>query len=262
MEVQRSPNQGAILENFKKLSIDILATQLGKMAYKGYPNLDNRLYGEPDSTEVMEALSRTEGPEFAKPYKQLALPTDGEIQKFGRTDQLGRPLHPWFNEMVADPRVGVTLGNGFYWHYGANKTADGIPVRYDLNEPHILLITRQDTGQPALVGGHVDEGETPLQAAYRENNEEVDKNIFDIYDTDHAVRPVYEGPLADLRATAHAWPHTHAFALDIKGKVDTPMSWDIQNAEIGRAFWQPASRIGELFGSHRLLAKMALTNSL
>lgn len=258
METLRNPELGtATMEKFRDLSLGILATQLTKITYEGYPTQAHRLYGQPNSQEVQDALKRTEGSDFAQAKKHLPLPS----LAYDNTDPLGRPLHPWFKQMVSSPKIGVALGNGFYWQYGPNKTADGIAIRYDLEEPHVLIINRGDTGQPALAGGFVDQGETPLQAAYRENNEEVDANIFDIKSVDHTVELVYSGELADLRATAHAWPHTDAFALHIKGKVDTPMRWK-GGDDAETAYWQPASQLSKLFGSHRLLAYMALKRPL
>lgn len=249
-------NQVEHAEWFRDQSLGLLAMQLAEIQFDGYPSMEHRLYGKPDSEEVLSALIKTSGRGFARAYKELHLPTISEQQEFTdlnlRLDPHGRPLHPWFAQMIENKEVGVALGNGFYWEYGPNLTADPIVKRHDLDEPHVLIITRGDTGQPALPGGMVDKGEDPLEAAYRECLEETD---FDISDYPHTVRTGYSGPVADVRLTAHGWPHTYSyiFELDPEVNITSPMSGEGKD-DATHYRWTPESEATEvLFGSHKLL---------
>jgi 8-oxo-dGTP diphosphatase len=73
------------------------------------------------------------------------------------------------------------------WRY--LKTAMGLIFRHPLTgvsvipvlaDGRIVLIQRRDTGQWGLPGGLVDWGETILQAAQRELNEETDLKLLQI----------------------------------------------------------------------------------
>lgn len=168
-------------------------------------------------------------------------------------DQKGRPLHPWINELIKKD-IGVFTGKGFYYDWGPNKTVDPVVIRSDLDEPHVMLIVRDDTGKIALPGGFHDPGETFQEGAAREAREETLVDIGDL-----ACRLVYSGPLADSRATANSWPHTDAFRFDMPDEIakEMPMKWD-GGEEVECAFWLPVSKVEEhIFGSHSLLITLA-----
>ena len=114
-------------------------------------------------------------------------------------------LHPWHDDPLHTGDFAHVDGKGKFWHYGANHTADCI-ILSDEPEPCVVLITRHDNGLLALPGGFVDLGETAITAAVREAREE----IGIVLDESQATE-VYDGPVADHRATHHAWPHTTAF---------------------------------------------------
>lgn len=154
------------------------------------------------------------------------------------------PLHPWFWQMATDPSLGVITGKGFYRHFGANYTADSIVVSGN----QILLVRRQDTGQWALPGGFVDEGETAKQAARRELTEETNIKIS------QPGKPIYRGPVADIRMTAHAWPETTALLYQIDEAIE-PQAGD----DAAEACWFSLDDLPEqLFGSHRYLLDLAI----
>lgn len=271
---------------FKRCSLDALRASLCEQSYPGYPTMQERL-SLPGNKLPSEHLQlpdgswETSGGLTPGPEESL-----GYINQGLRTDTSGRPLHPWAHEMLADSKIGVVTGKGFYWNWGPNYTADPIIIRHDLSEPHILIIKRSDTGHWALPGGFRNKGEAGSDAALREGAEE--SGIF-VTKLKHTIKPVYSGPLADLRVTANAWPETAAFCIDLcldskqelkmlhemmsanrrqkfirslgsmafKKCIDL-MPWEGQDDAVA-AKWIPASQANsQLFGSHRLLIELAL----
>ncbi len=276
-----SPEAEALSHDwFKQQSLKALATSLSRMNYPGYPA--QRLHEAPDIHLLPE------GP-WHMP-SESAGPTDVEaailVQNGHRLDMFGRPLHPWLEGMLSDPDIGVVTGKGFYWKWGPNYTVDPITFRHDLSETHVLLIERDDGTGWALPGGFHEADETKLDGAIREGREEsgVDLSLLT-----HTATHVYEGPLADLRATAHAWPETTAYRFDLlldnsadRKLLEKMMSTNRRQRAIrilgrfafterinqrpwkGRddarnAAWVPVSELDDkLFGSHRLLIELAL----
>lgn len=237
---------------FKQESLHCMRNALARQTYPGYPVMSERLFGD---------ITGIEMPEKA-------------------------PVHPWAAEMAADPGIGLVTGKGAYWNYGPNYTADPIVIRRDFEEPHILLIQRADTGNWALPGGFVDNGEDPGLAAEREAEEE---SGIVISRFKHTRSYIYGGPIADLRTTANAWPETSAycFELQIENREDQKALVEMMSRtrlqkvirSVGRmssidrlqnmpwkgsddarkAAWLPVSKLDDaLFGSHKLLIKMAL----
>ncbi len=278
------PNQETYSQEwFKSASLEAFKQALRIMPYPGYPT--TRLHGSPDTMLLPEGT-------WHMPSDSIC-PTGDEainlVQNGHRLDMFGRPLHPWLEDMLNDPDIGVVTGKGFYWKWGPNYTVDPIIFRHDLNEPHVLLIERADGTGWALPGGFKDQGETEQEGAKREAWEEAGINLDLLHSR---VRRIYEGPLADLRATAHAWPETTAFCFDLSldSKFDrrqlagmmADKRWKRTLRSVGRlafkekteqlpwkgrddarsAAWVPVSELDDkLFGSHRLLIELALQQS-
>lgn len=174
-------------------------------------------------------------------------------------DSLGRPLHPWLTEMVTNPRVGVVTGKGVNYEYswGPNYTADPIVVRYDQQEPYILMITRGDGGELALPGGFVDPGEDPLIAALREAQEEA---LFTLGDCQPKITLIYQGVVADIRTAAHSWGETTAYKIELPNEYAARLplgSWEGED-DAKMAHWVPYSKLpADLYGSHGTLIRLA-----
>jgi ADP-ribose pyrophosphatase YjhB (NUDIX family) len=237
---------------FMERSLDELKKSLLIRPYPGYPR-----------TRFHDFYGRQEIPRG--PWcttDDAPLPTPSEQQcltdKGLGLDNLGRPLHPWFHNMVTDPDLGVVAGRGFYWNWGPNYTADPIVFRHDLEETYVLLIVRSDTRQLALPGGFIDENEEPLQAAIREAGEEA---LINLESFAPCAEAVYSGPVADIRSTAHAWAETAAFKFDlpVEATASLPTAGYTGGDDALHALWMPVSKISDrLFGSHRLLIELAL----
>jgi 8-oxo-dGTP pyrophosphatase MutT (NUDIX family) len=248
------PPEAAKMNDFKQASLELFAQQ-ATTPYPGYPSFEERLRLK--TARLSPCLP-------AGPWEMAgdALPTPAEVANFQalgyNTDELGRPLHPWLNEMLTNPKIGIVTGKGAYWYWGPNLTADPIVMRYDQPEPMVLLISRRDTGQWALPGGFIDAGETALQAAIREAGEEA---LIDLDQLPTTGQLVYQGPLNDTRATAHAWPETTAYLFALPPEVTTNLPLGPYKAgdDADTAYWQPVNRVGELlFGSHQLLVAGAV----
>jgi len=241
---------------FKRDSLRVLKEQLITHPYPGYPAQSNRLFAEGDS---IQPVALPLGP---WELSDGAVPSISEQDSFRtiglETDAYGRPLHPWFWDMYEDPSIGVLTGKGFYWNWGPNYTADAVVLRTsEAGQREILLIQRSDTGAWALPGGFIETtcSEDPETAARREAAEETGVTIPD----DCPGWLVYQGPLADPRATANAWPNTSAYLFDVTGQeLARPRGND--DAVDARWFTLETREL-PLHGSHGLIIQQALAST-
>lgn len=241
-------------EEFKQQSLDLLAGQLVMYgAYPGYAQQRLWIADGPDVTPDgrmalpfgFDALLSTQQPdvEERRLFVRLGLEIDYPH---------GRPVHPWVNDMISRRDIGVLTGKGAYHHWGPNHTADPIVFRTTDEGVDVLLIQRGDTGAWALPGGFVEFGDGALHTAVLEAGQETS---LDISGLAHHAQLVYQGPLADLRVTANAWPETSAFLFDATGaNLPAPAAGD----DAVNAAWVPRKHCGDiLFGSHSLLVGIA-----
>lgn len=116
----------------------------------------------------------------------------------------GRPVNPY-------ERTGITRGRNEMGHWGEALAADALVSLTDL-EGHrwILMVERKDGHGWALPGGHVDPGETPLDAAMRELEEETGLAVPDALWG--ATPPRY---VPDPRGSDEAWMVTVLCTADI-----------------------------------------------
>lgn len=150
---------------------------------------------------------------------------------------------------LLDVLIKLPEGRGQLWHDGANPTADTILITNEPT-PRILMVQRRDTGQWALPGGFVDDGESSITAARRELQEETG-----LLAPNEEPAVIYHGLVADPRSTRQSWPSTTACLW----RVDAP-----QTAQAGddatNATWLPVNslKVSELYGSHYWLIQRAL----
>ncbi len=257
----RTNEQAQVSNEAIEYQLGLLRNGLTQKTYPGYPEFSARLVADPSTLEVSSEgrLVLPDGPWNVDVHpnrpdtETVPNPTTQEelVNQGLQLDNRGRPLHPWFTDMVSDPSLGVVTGKGAYWSWGPNRTVDPIVIK----NGHVLLVKRKDTGNWALPGGFIDKGEASSAAAVREVLEETGIILL----TAGEAQQVYEGPVADIRATANAWPETSAllFHLDDESPLPEPKGAD----DAADAAWIPlevAQFEDKLFGSHRYLLQKAI----
>ncbi len=258
---EKYPNYNTVdSELFKVQSLDLLESQLNVANYPGYPTRRLTFDSQRGVETLVGRLHLPIGEWDTRVFPNTPGDTASAIlYDQGLTlDTYGRPLHPWINEMLV-PNIGVVTGRGFYRHWGPNYTADPIILRTDTEEPMVLLIQRNDTGQWALPGGFVEANEHTSDAALREAYEET---CINLQDYNPILKEVYSGPIADVRITAHAWPETTAYAVLLDPNLSRALGTEPfggNQEEVQMAAWFKVPDINEaLFGSHRLLVNLAI----
>lgn len=248
-------------ENIKQEQLGLLRERLAQESYPGYPTSMDRLVSDLASLAVSETGELIIGDgtwtvnAHANRPDREDTPSDDEqlglVEQGFALDSMGRPLHPWFKEMVEDPEIGIVTGKGAYWRWGANHTADAAVFRDD----EVLVIERGDTGTLALPGGFVDPGESPYFAAPREVAEE-SKIVIPEYVLGYKF---YEGPVVDLRATANAWPETTGYFYELPlDDAQIPVGADdAQNAQFVHIY-EALYGSEKLFGAHNFLLRAAV----
>lgn len=239
-----APLDPAAAEKFVQDSLANLTTELHEYTAPNYPTRSERFYADDPVITIPHGVWDT----------GEVLPSSPSAVDGYEHDTFGRPLHPWLTPMVTCPELGVAAGRGQLYHWGPNYTEDA----YITANNHVIMVTRQDTGRLAAPGGYRDTGELPLVAASRETTEEVGLTL----PTDCKPQVIYDGPVADVRMTAHAWQHTTAVLFDLGTCVTLPaLNPDL--VETNGADWLPIHEVlsgehGKLYGSHRSMLLLAL----
>lgn len=166
-------------------------------------------------------------------------------------DTGGYPLNP----------VGRTglRGRGMLDKWGPTQAADPIVTRENpaTNNTEVLLIKRGDTGEWALPGGKVDDGEEPGEAAARELGEEA--GIGGVTLDFSAAPTIYAGYADDSRNTDDAWMETTVKHLHLDTEqarsVTTQAGSDASAAE-----WVPVNDdlYSNLFSAHGKYLRLAI----
>lgn len=233
----------------ERMNSEHLAVRFGKgEVYEGYPT--TRLVLD----ELPEDLTGIDLPEGPWEKQSLALPSPKESAELAEAgyeiDSLGRPIHPWFREMVTNPEIGVVVGNGGYWNWGPNFTADPVVLTNE-DRPQVALVTRMDDSL-AFPGGFVDDNEhgDAHHAALRELDEEVDVKLT------QQGKLFYTGVVADPRATANAWPETSAYLFTTDEAYE--LHPNLEEVKDAQWYYVDELRPDQMFGSHAALLTMAM----
>ena len=225
-----------------KAELDRAALILQRGPYEGYPPLEHRLFRSTPGFEVnADTVVVPDGPWHVHAHANRsganAAVMDPEVpgdqpevdaapaerwRADGLTlDQLGRPLHPDWRDLVGDPRIGMPTGTGFFYRYGPNATVD--PVVYRSwpggeggggSPIEFLLIKRRRGGLWGLPGGFRDRADdSSIATAVRETAEETGLDVSDgSAEILLHIRPI------SARNTLHAW--TENTVVLIKGDQD------------------------------------------
>ena len=203
--------------------LDRIAESIHTGPYEGYPALDQRLYAtSPGFSADGETVVIPDGPWHVHHHvnrhgvaPQLMDPevpeerpaAADELARGWRAeglslDQHGRPLHPFWRQLLADPRIGMPTGAGFFYRYGPNATVDPVVYRFDTaGQVEFLLIKRLHGGRWALPGGFRDRTDASAEAtARREAAEETGLDAIG-----GTAETVLHAVPVNPRETLHAW---------------------------------------------------------
>lgn len=117
----------------------------------------------------------------------------------------GRPVNPY-------APTGVRYGRNEMGHWGEALAADAVVVATVNGRRRVLVVERDDDHGWAVPGGHVDPGEDPTDAAFRELAEETGLSL-DRASTPHTRYPARYVP--DPRASDEAWMVTVPVLIDL-----------------------------------------------
>jgi ADP-ribose pyrophosphatase len=153
----------------------------------------------------------------------------------------GRPVNP-------REKTDIARGRNEMGYWGENLMADALVTVTYLGAPWLLMVERDDGYGWAVPGGHVEPGETGLDAALRELHEETALGIPVSSPLCEVLPPRY---VPDPRASAEAWAvtvpvHVCLPARDgtVMGGADLPLVEGADDAR--RAEWIPADCYGLL----------------
>jgi len=120
-------------------------------------------------------------------------------------DTAGRPLHPYASQLLTRHDIGMCTGPGFHYGYGPQLIGNlGLRrQRVDMIEYAVVAVERSGQLIWSLPGGYAAPGETSMQAAFREANEEAAIQLSKIPGSIIQQWPL---PLkVRQRDTLHAW---------------------------------------------------------
>lgn len=205
-----------------------------------------------DPADVKEAAKlKVRPPDVSKPGESGWFSHEGKI----RFDDRGRPLNP-------QGRTGIE-GRGKLGKWGPNQAADPIVTRINptTGDLEMIAIKRSDTGQWAIPGGMVDDGEAAVRAAFRELTEETGIVLPD----DDAVE-LFRGFVTDPRNTDNAWMETSSYHLHLDRETADRVSKALRTSQgstpdevLGKR-WVPLTEknINNLYGDHKKLVETML----
>ncbi|HJQ08563.1 MAG TPA: NUDIX domain-containing protein [Candidatus Saccharimonadales bacterium] len=257
--------------------ISDIAKRLAGVHLPGYPPAYQRLFLHVPGVQVSNgSVTVPDGPwhitdhpnrhgvhrklldvEVLGPHTTQAQPGDSAAwrKKGLATDQLGRPLHPHWRQLLGDPRIGLPTGIGLFYRYGPNPMVDSIVYRWNGKTPEFLLIHQKNSGKWGLPGGFIDSTDASAEAAAR--RELYEESGLDISASNSEI--VWHGLPLRSRDTLHAWaevtvvlfhssPNALHAALLSAGDDADKVRWVSQSAAAGL----------DLFDTHAAYLALAL----
>lgn len=166
-------------------------------------------------------------------------------------DQYGRPVHPYWRQLLTDERIGLPTGVGYFYRYGFNRTVDAFVYRIKPNgKVEILIIRRKIEKMWALPGGFQDiDDQDVYSSALRELREETGLNCNGISCFDIALTKIPIG----RRTTLNAWTNNTVVVIHANQEYllsATPVAAD----DAIDAQWVALESANELvkFSEHRM----------
>lgn len=165
-------------------------------------------------------------------------------------DSQGRPLNPI-------GRTGL-VGRGLLGKWGRNQAGDALLTSVDPESGRLqlLVIERKDSGQKALPGGMVEEGETTATTVARELFEESGAKLdFDVATT------IFAGVVDDPRNTDNAWMETTVLHKHLTTAERVAMQ--LKAGDDAKAVhWADVNKtlMASMYASHGDFVRMGLSN--
>ncbi len=163
-------------------------------------------------------------------------------------DKQGRPLNPL-------GRTGLQ-GRGLLGRWGRNQAGDPLLTRVhpETGRLQLLVIERKDSGQQALPGGMVDEGEEIAATVARELSEETGAQLDFT-----AATMLFTGVVDDPRNTDNAWMETTVLHKHLT--ADEQRTLKVRAGDDARAVnWVDVDRglLSSMYASHGEYVRLAL----
>jgi ADP-ribose pyrophosphatase len=163
-------------------------------------------------------------------------------------DEQGRPLNPL-------GRTGLR-GRGLLGRWGRNQAGDPLLTRVhpESGRLQVLVIERKDSGQMALPGGMVDEGEDIAATVARELQEETGASL-DFKNAD----VLFAGVVDDPRNTDNAWMETTVLHKHLSAQEQAALA--LQAGDDARTVnWVDVDRslLSSMYASHGEYVRLAL----
>jgi ADP-ribose pyrophosphatase len=207
-------------------------------------------YHPPEYTAdvVVQHEGRWADPQDVKDVKRAFLTRTGSGDVEVALDAWGRPLNPL-------GRTGLQ-GRGLLGRWGRNQAGDPLLTRVhpDTGRLQVLVIERKDSGQKALPGGMVDEGEEIATTVARELSEETGAKL-----SFEGATTVLTGIVDDPRNTDNAWMETTVLHKHLTAAEQDVMT--LRAGDDARAVhWANVDRelLASMYASHGDYVRLAL----
>jgi ADP-ribose pyrophosphatase YjhB (NUDIX family)/inosine-uridine nucleoside N-ribohydrolase len=212
-------------------------------------SLPNYRPPEYTATTVLQHEGDWADPQDVRAVKRRFLTRTSQGEVAVLLDEQGRPLNPL-------GRTGLR-GRGLLGRWGRNQAGDPLLTRLDPESGRLqlLVIQRKDSGQQALPGGMVDEGEEIADTVARELHEETGANL-DFKEAE----VLFTGVVDDPRNTDNAWMETTVLHKHLTAEEQSTLM--IRAGDDARAVdWVDVDRtlLASMYASHADYVRLALT---